>query len=534
MKNIQNALVLLSIFILLSSCVKEYGHDNITLVKTGIEALNVPDDFNYAMYAEQNVNINFAAGSSRLLGSEMIQYAVIGTDLNDSIYGLKSGHISLIEGLGFIINKPLHIEEIFLYTKYNGNAQFFDLNAGEINISVADLVIDDQLFENNNARVSSIPNCTSFIGNATKISCKNDTVTIKSSASFKYVDITFYNDVVSRFTTDEIGEVNANMNQWTFSGLINGYAIGQIRSFTVFAECRTSPSKVGIELVTFVNPCIDLSIDSDNDGVTDEYDIAPNDPNVSSAVYLPAYDGYATFACEDMWPHKGDYDFNDLVVSHKATVYANAENMVTKVKYDFKIRAIGARFNNDFCISFTDPTHIATLGSLAPADINYQKIAVDDLTELRFVRFREMYGADGLVNTDTSNQFIEPIEVSIELLFDGSVSLDNFKIEEYLRINQEDGREVHKPGEAFTSLMDLSLLGFADDDTNPAALKYFKTGDNLPWALEIPIEWEYPKEQIEITSAYPNFKDFAQGSSTSPWYSDANENKVQKHLYSKE
>jgi hypothetical protein len=267
MKNIQNALVLLSIFILLSSCVKEYGHDNITLVKTGIEALNVPDDFNYAMYAEQNVNINFAAGSSRLLGSEMIQYAVIGTDLNDSIYGLKSGHISFIEGLGLIINKPLHIEEIFLYTKYNGNAQFFDLNAGEINISVADLVIDDQLFENNNARVSSIPNCTLFIGNATKISGKKDAVTIISSASFKYVDITFYNDVVSRFTTDEIGE---------------------IRSFTVFAECRTSPSKVGIELVTSVNSCIDLSIDSDNDGVSDEYDIAPNDPNVSSAVYLLA------------------------------------------------------------------------------------------------------------------------------------------------------------------------------------------------------------------------------------------------------
>jgi LruC domain-containing protein len=102
-----------------------------------------------------------------------------------------------------------------------------------------------------------------------------------------------------------------------------------------------------------------------------------------------------------------------------------------------------------------------------------------------------------------------------------------------LRINQEEGREVHKPGRPYTSLADQSMFGTANDDTQVASGKLYKSKDNLPWVLEIPTEWDYPKEQSKIIEGYPNFKDFAQGKSNSPWYTDDAGNKIHKHLYRK-
>jgi LruC domain-containing protein len=94
-----------------------------------------------------------------------------------------------------------------------------------------------------------------------------------------------------------------------------------------------------------------------------------------------------------------------------------------------------------------------------------------------------------------------------------------------LRINQEEGREVHKPGRPYTSLADQSMFGTANDDTQVASGKLYKSKDNLPWVLEIPTEWDYPKEQSKIIEGYPNFKDFAQGKSNSPWYTEMLETK---------
>lgn len=516
-----------------SSCMMEVSEDPMPDAKLDMESFIVPDGFNYEMYTSQQVNIAFADASARQTSSETMQYAIIGSNDLGNYHNMQSGYLHLADGLDITINRPLHIQELMLYTKYDGNAQFHTLNNSPLNMTVEDLIVSDELFTNTNSRIGSIPNCTSFLGNATKISCKNNEVVIKSSASFLSVDIEFSDGIIISYTPDEIGVINANANQWAFSGNIGNYSLGQASSFTVYADCRTSPQEVGTSLVTFSNPCEDLQVDSDNDGIIDDYDIAPDDADVASATYLPAYEKFATFAFEDSWPYKGDYDFNDLVVSHTASVFTNSDQYVTKVKYDLIVRAIGARFDNDLSISFTDPQHSMIIESIVPQSISYDIMAVDDLSELRFKRIRELFSTADFINTDTTMQYLEPVQISLVMLFDSSIQLDQFKIDEYLRINQEVGRELHKPGHQFTSLIDLSLLGDGDDDTSPALDKYYKTTDNLPWVLEIPVEWEYPKENIEITKAYPKFKDFAQGHSNSPWYTDTDGNKVHKHLYKK-
>lgn len=519
--------------LIVSSCVMELGQDPLPEENLGMESLIIPDGFDFEMYNRQNVNVGFTSGAGRLSTTESMQYAIIGSDLSGGYHNLQSGHVYLADGLDITVNRPLHIKELTLYTKYKGNARFYSLGTGPLQMTIEDMIIDDAEFETASSRVASTPDCDSFLGNATKIDCKKDEVEIKSSASFLSVDINFYDGTVKSYTPGQVGEVNSNANKWVFADEVDGYGLGQIRSFTVYADCKTSPREVGTALVTFANPCADPEADSDGDGVSDEDDIAPDDEDVASARYLPAYERYATFAFEDSWPFKGDYDFNDLVVSHNASVLINSASDVTKVEYDLVIRAIGARYNNDLNISFTDPQHSMQVESTSPATLKYEVVAVDNISELRLLQVRNYFNTNDIVNTDISLNYKEPVHISLVLLFDGSVNVEDFNIDEYLRINQEIGREVHKPGMPFTSLIDLSLIGDGDDDTTPEAGKYYKTSDNLPWVLEIPIDWEYPKEYVDITKAYPRFKDFAQGNSDTPWYTNDEGNQIEEYIYKK-
>ncbi|MFT6883721.1 MAG: LruC domain-containing protein [Marinoscillum sp.] len=507
--------------------------DEVQKTSTGIEGLLIPDGFNFNMSEKKQIDITFQSSNGRIAENEALQFALFGVDLAGEIHGLQIGHTTLSTGIFMNITKPMHIEQLYLNTKYLGNSRFFELTSEILVISASELIIDDEVFENSNGRKSGVPDCTSFLGNATKISCNNNAVLIKSSATFLHVDVAFTDGVIQRFQPGETGSLNANQNQWEFSDSIGSYALADAVRFTVFADCGTAPHQVNEEMATFLNPCYDTNQDQDQDGVPDNSDISPNDASVAAVSYFPARDRYATFAFEDMWPYKGDYDFNDLVVSHQATVYTNAYDLVTKVDYLFSVRAIGAAFDNDLCINFSDAQHQLVLNQIAPSSIQHEIISLTDKTELRFSHIRDVFGREGFINTDTTKAFFEPTTISFSILLDGTLTSDEFEIDEYLRINQEEGREVHKPGRPYTSLADLSLFGTANDDTQVDAGKLYKSQDNMPWVLEIPTEWEYPKEQVKITEGYPKFKDFAQGRSNSAWYTDDAGNKIHKHLYRK-
>ena len=84
------------------------------------------------------------------------------------------------------------------------------------------------------------------------------------------------------------------------------------------------------------------------------------------------------------------------------------------------------------------------------------------------------------------------------------------------------GVEVHLPGNPPTDLADASLFGQWADDTNPSAGKYYQSTINLPWALDIPVSFDYPVEQVEIINAYNHFVEWAEsgGDDYTNWYED--------------
>ncbi|MDZ7777449.1 MAG: LruC domain-containing protein [Bacteroidales bacterium] len=88
--------------------------------------------------------------------------------------------------------------------------------------------------------------------------------------------------------------------------------------------------------------------DTDGDGVADELDAYPDDPDRAFNNYTPSENSYATLAYEDLWPSKGDYDFNDLVIDYRFNQITNADNLVVDLEASFVVQAIGAGFQNGF------------------------------------------------------------------------------------------------------------------------------------------------------------------------------------------
>ena len=88
--------------------------------------------------------------------------------------------------------------------------------------------------------------------------------------------------------------------------------------------------------------------DADHDGVPDNFDDYPNDPLLAHNNYYPSKTGYSSQAFEDLWPARGDYDFNDLVVSYRFNQITNANNDVARIESTIITEAAGASMHNAF------------------------------------------------------------------------------------------------------------------------------------------------------------------------------------------
>ena len=84
------------------------------------------------------------------------------------------------------------------------------------------------------------------------------------------------------------------------------------------------------------------------------------------------------------------------------------------------------------------------------------------------------------------------------------------------------GHEVHAKNNLPTSLANLQTLGTVNDASNPSISQYYRTASNLPWAISVPVEIDYPSEKNDIVTAFTYFAAWAQsgGVTKSNWYSD--------------
>jgi LruC domain-containing protein/choice-of-anchor A domain-containing protein len=297
--------------------------------------------------------------------------------------------------------------------------------------------------------------------------------------------------------------------------------------------------------------------DTDGDGVADVYDNYPNDANKAFNNYFPA-SGYATLMYEDMWPSKGDFDFNDFVVDYKFNTVTNAANNVVEINYSFLPRAAGCIYTSGFAfqldgISADKISSVTgskatgfTLNSNGTESGHASGFANIPITSNLFTLFNGRSGID-MVNSLTSLPKLtaDEISISVKLMVDGiapaagTISFSNLGsnvFNPYLFITQDDrGHEIHLADRIPTSKMLTKYFGTGDDKSNASNGVYFKTANNLPWALNVISSIPYPLESKDITKCFSNILAWAVsgGSTNTDWYSDISGYRTSSNLYNK-
>ncbi len=275
--------------------------------------------------------------------------------------------------------------------------------------------------------------------------------------------------------------------------------------------------------------------DADGDGINDEEDDYPNDWRRAYNIYYPNEEAYGSLAYEDNWPGRGDYDFNDLVVDYQFKQVVNASNALVELESKFKFRAIGASFTNGFGFEINTPSsNISNITgqSIVDSYINLgpnnaevgQSNASIIVTDNAFTQLPHPGGGTG-VNTTPGQTYVDPVTMTVFTSFETPVPLSQAGSPPYnpfIIVDQERGREVHLPNKTPTTLVNTALFGTQNDDSNPSIGKYYKTQNNLPWAIDIPVSFDYPVEKALIINAYLHFAEWAESSGTlyTDWYLD--------------
>lgn len=285
------------------------------------------------------------------------------------------------------------------------------------------------------------------------------------------------------------------------------------------------------------------TLDTDGDGINDILDEYPNDGTKAYDSYYPSSSTFGTFSFEDNWPDYGDYDFNDLVIDYQFKHVLNADNEIVAMNPKFKIRAIGAGYRNGFGfatdllpndITSTSGSHIN--GGYVTMNSNGTESGQSNAVFIVSTNVHDHFATNGFVNTDESSVSHEAALVSLEINFQSPKSysdIGNVPYNPFVMISQTRGREVHLPGYIPTDLVDKTLFGTQDDDTDLDAGQYYRSKTDLPWGIHLPESFDYPKENSDIREGHLRFKDWAKsyGFSYLDWYRPQNGYRNTSHLF---
>lgn len=285
--------------------------------------------------------------------------------------------------------------------------------------------------------------------------------------------------------------------------------------------------------------------DTDGDGVSDLNDDYPNDSQRAINSYYPSSETYGNLIFEDLWPQKGDYDFNDMVINYRYLQIQNGENKVVEIQAEFIVKAVGAGYKNGF--GFEIPISNSLISSVTGYNINYGLVTLNsngteaNQSNAVIIVFDNVYNifptiSHGYINTKTDMDYVNPETININIILTQPVAASQLGIPSYnpfIFINEDRGREVHLPNYAPTNLMDNTYFGTEDDDSNPGSNRYYKTVNNLPWAMDLIENFDYPLETKEITNGHLNFGLWVQssGANYNNWYKDLPDYRNSANLY---
>ncbi len=295
-----------------------------------------------------------------------------------------------------------------------------------------------------------------------------------------------------------------------------------------------------IESVEIIDiPPIDEPEDRDGDDVSDVFDDFPDDP---TKAFETNDHTFSTLAYEDLWPNMGDYDFNDMVIDYNFFYHTLPGNTISHLIAEFKLMAIGARYQNGFAVQF--PFSSDLIESITVIDGSDTLTYSDIVSNANFVPQLEsgskativfVHNSNDLmpnnganfINTEYGASYVTPAEFAVDIKFNTYITNSGAwqwqqPFNPFIFIDRNRSKEVHLPDMPPTDQADLSLFNTGDDNSVIPASRYYRTANNLPWAINIASSWDHPYERKQVTEAYLKFKPWAESSGAvyPAWYSD--------------
>lgn len=276
-------------------------------------------------------------------------------------------------------------------------------------------------------------------------------------------------------------------------------------------------------------------VDTDGDTIPDNLDAFPTDPARAARRFYPNATGFGFLAFEDLWPKKGDFDMNDLVMAYRVAETLNASNQITDIKLTYEIRARGAGSNNGFGVHFPGLSSAAINPALTTLSIRDQApvaLPVESgQSEAVFILSPNVttLTATGqafpcsMMNTVSKCARSASVPMVAEIHFQQPLSraqLGEPPYNPFIYRTEKRGLEVHLVDHPPTAKADPKLFNTLDDRSNAAEGRYYRTADNQPWVLDVPENWRHPSEWMNITGAYPDFPVWAlsEGTMMENWY----------------
>jgi LruC domain-containing protein len=268
-----------------------------------------------------------------------------------------------------------------------------------------------------------------------------------------------------------------------------------------------------------------LAADSDSDGVEDSLDAFPCDSSAASVLHIPGDSVHGMLMFEDLWPHNGDLDFNDAIVTYNYIFRLDGKGRVTSLQLNLNLLAVGASVESDVWLrlpirpadvrTVTRTTADGTVTALTPE--GGEQDAVLRLVE----NTRSLFSSPrGFVNTEVSAPVHhgQTVNVQVELRRPVSLPLVDAPFDLFIARSANPGHQIHLPQYAGTARMDRSLFGTGDDAST--GNRHFVNGNGLPFALNLPVVTVWPRERVPLDLVFPDVVRFASsgGRQARAWY----------------
>lgn len=246
---------------------------------------------------------------------------------------------------------------------------------------------------------------------------------------------------------------------------------------------------------------------------------------ISQREYVVTTNSYGFLAFEDLWPSKGDFDLNDVVVKYNCKTTIGEDNQVIKTEDTWTLLWSGAGLDDDFGYQL-DNVASSNIKSCTVTGGDYTAPGQGLVVGTQKAIVNIFNACRGIVNnTSTSSK-----TVTLTTVFKNRVPVADiaapynpFIVPHF---KNEARREVHLVDFTPTELMDLSMFGKGDDVSIPSAHLYYRTSGEYPFAIQMPGVTELgaflneANEGVSIIKSFPYYQEWvtSKGESHRDWY----------------